>query len=343
MDKLKLAFLAMDNAKEGITISDARVPDYPLIFVSKGFSRMTGYTYEEAVGGNCRYLQGAKTDPDSIKAISAAIRGNTPIQVELLNYRKNGEPFWNYLYITPIFNDQKELTHYIGIQDDITEIKKKRLDKQNIEREKLIVKTMLIAEKKERHRVGMELHDNISQMLTSVKLYLAMAGKELHSKMNPLKIAVDILNETIEEVRALSRKLVTPGLYEKGLVVILSKLMTNTQAVVDFTLEFTAEGYLPELLSDIQELIIFRVVQEQLNNIIKYSKATEVSVKLFILNKKCCLHITDNGIGFNTEAIHTGIGLSNMRTRIEAVKGNLRLTSILGKGTDLFAEIGLMA
>ena len=198
---------------------------------------------------------------------------------------------------------------------------------------------MLIAEKQERHRVGIELHDNISQMLTSAKLYLAMARKDLHSKMDPLKTAVDILNDTIEEVRALSRKLVTPSLYEKGLVIILSKLIKNTQEVVDFSIKFTTIGYIPELLSDNKELVIFRVVQEQLNNIIKYSKATEVSVELLICDKKCCLRITDNGVGFNTEAIHTGIGLSNMRTRIEAVKGSLKLTSILGKGTDLFAEI----
>ena len=342
MDKLLLAFMAMDNAKEGITISDARLPDYPLIFVNQGFSKITGYTYEEAIGGNCRYLQGENTDPVSIKAISAAIRSNTPIQIELINYKKNGELFWNYLSITPIFNDQKELTHYIGIQDDITEIKKKRLEKQNIEAEKLIAKTMLIAEKKERHRVGMELHDNISQMLTSVKLYLAIARKKLHSEIEPLTIAVDILSDAIEEVRALSRKLVTPSLYEKGLIVVLSKLIKNTQEVVDFTLKFTAEEYLPESLTEIQELIVFRIVQEQLNNIIKYSKATEVSVKLVICEKKCCLYITDNGIGFNTEAVHTGIGLSNMRTRVEAVKGNLKLTSTLGKGTDLFVEIDLI-
>lgn len=339
MDQLKLAFLAMDNAKEGITISDARIPDYPLIFVSKGFSRITGYTFDEAVGGNCRYLQGIDTDPGSIKAIRAALNDNIPIQIELINYRKNGEPFWNYLSITPIFNEQKELTHYIGIQDDITELKKKRLSKQNIEKEKLIAKTMLIAERRERHRVGMELHDNISQMLAAVKLYLRIPRKKLDNEIDPFKTAVDILDNTIIEVRALSRKLVSPGLDENGLIANLLKLITTTQAVVDFTLKFTPEKYVPELLSDTEELIIFRVVQEQLNNIIKYSKATDVSINLFILNKKCSLHITDNGIGFNTKSVHSGIGLSNMRTRVEAVNGKLELTSILGEGTALIVEI----
>ena len=341
MDKLKLAFLAMDNAREGITISDARIPDYPLIFVSKGFSRITGYTFEEAVGGNCRYLQGIDTDPDSIKAIKAAILGNTPIQVELINYRKNGEAFWNYLSITPIFNEQNELTHYIGIQDDITEIKNKKLHKQNIESEKLIAKTMLIAEKKERHRVGMELHDNISQMLTAVKLYLEMARKGLHNNTDSFNTAVDILHNTIAEVRALSRKLVSPGLDGNGLIINLSKLITTTQDAVGFTLKFVSEGYLPKLLSDIEELVIFRVVQEQLNNIIKYSKATYVNIDLFVLNNKCSLLITDNGIGFNAKSNHTGIGLSNMRTRVEAVNGKLELTSSLGKGTELIVEIDL--
>ena len=122
----------------------------------------------------------------------------------------------------------------------------------------------------------------------------------------------------------------------------MSKLITTTQDVVNFTIKFATEGFLPELLSDTEELIIFRVVQEQLNNIIKYSKATKVTIDLFIWNRRCSLHIIDNGIGFNTQSVFKGIGLSNMRTRVESVKGKLELTSIIGKGTELNVEIDLM-
>jgi len=333
----------MDNAKEGITISDARLPDNPLIYVNKGYLKMTGYTFEEAIDRNCRYLQGVDSDPAVIKVIGAAIQDRVGIQVEIMNYRKGGEPFWNYLSITPIFNDQKELTHFIGIQDDITELKKNRIVEMNMDAEKLIAKAMLKAEKKERHRVGMELHDNISQMLGTIKLYLEMAQANVSYTTDPLKIGADLLNDTIKEVQALSRKLVSPGLDENDLLVILSKLMSTTRDAVDFILDFTSEGFIPALLSDTQQLIIFRVVQEQLNNIIKYSKASAVSVDLYTADNKCKLCISDNGVGFNTATVCPGIGLKNMRTRVEAVNGTMNVVSEPGKGTELKVAFDLPA
>lgn len=330
----------MDNAREGITISDATLPDNPLIYVNKGFIKMTGYSFEEAINKNCRYLQGIDSDAAVITATRNAVRNRTVIQVELINYRKNGEAFWNYLSITPIFNDEKELTHFIGVQDDITELKKKRLLEQQIEAEKLVAKTMLKAEKKERHRVGMELHDNISQLLGSVKLYLRMVEKD-PVRTELLKTSIGILDNAIGEVRGLSRKLVSPGLDENDLVFILSKLIETTGAVVNFNLEFTAEGFIPELLSETEQLVIFRVVQEQLNNTIKYAYATKVRIDLFTLDNTCKLQISDNGVGFNTQTVHAGIGLSNIKARVAAVKGKMSLTSAPGKGTELIVEIKL--
>jgi PAS domain S-box-containing protein len=112
---------AMSVCSEGITIADASQPDNPLIYVNDGFLRLTGYSREETIGHNCRFLQGPDTDPEALEALRKAIREETPCAVDLLNYRKDGSTFWNRLSVTPIFDDAGKVAYFIGIQSDTTE------------------------------------------------------------------------------------------------------------------------------------------------------------------------------------------------------------------------------
>ncbi|WP_227133719.1 receiver/sensor box histidine kinase [Halorubellus salinus] len=114
---------AVDQADIGITIADTRTDDEPLIYVNEGFARMTGYPVDEAVGRNCRFLQGEETDPETVATLRAAIENEESASVDIRNYRKDGTPFWNHLDISPIFDDD-ELTHYFGFQRDVTERKR---------------------------------------------------------------------------------------------------------------------------------------------------------------------------------------------------------------------------
>lgn len=122
---------------EGITIADARLPDQPIIFANAGFERLTGYSPEEVVGRNCRFMQGAATDADAVGEIRTAVREGRACTVELLNYRKDGLPFWNRLSITPIRDADGTVTHFIGVQSDITSLRETekalRLAKQELE------------------------------------------------------------------------------------------------------------------------------------------------------------------------------------------------------------------
>ena len=119
-DQLALKDRALDVAAEGITIADARLPDRPLIYVNQGFERVTGYPIAEVLGRNCRFLQGPGTDPQALAEIRDAVAGLRECIVEILNYRKDGRAFWNRLSITPVRNDAGEVTHFIGIQSDVT-------------------------------------------------------------------------------------------------------------------------------------------------------------------------------------------------------------------------------
>ena len=111
---------ALAAAGEGITIADARLPDMPLIYVNRAFELLTGYSREDALGSNCRFLQGPDTDPAAAETIRAAIRNRRDCAVEILNYRKDGTPFWNRLTITPVADQAGTVTHFIGVQADVT-------------------------------------------------------------------------------------------------------------------------------------------------------------------------------------------------------------------------------
>jgi len=119
----KLKDRALTASAEGITIADALLPDRPLIYVNAGFERLTGYSRGEVMGRNCRFLQGAGTEADTVTEIRAAIEQGRECTVEILNYRKDGVPFWNRLAITPVRDDTGEVTHFIGIQSDVTKRK----------------------------------------------------------------------------------------------------------------------------------------------------------------------------------------------------------------------------
>lgn len=111
---------ALSPTAEGITISDPSLPDKPLIYVNKGFEELTNHTAREVPGKNCRFLQGGRTDPAAAKEVRAAVREQRPCVVELLNRRKDGTAFWNRLSITPVRDSVGDVTHFIGVQSDIT-------------------------------------------------------------------------------------------------------------------------------------------------------------------------------------------------------------------------------
>jgi PAS domain S-box-containing protein len=131
-DRLYIRNRALEAAGNGIVIVDARQADLPIVFTNNSFLRMTGYDREEVMGVNCRFLQNDDRDQESIGTMAKAIQKREACQVELRNYKKDGTLFWNELTITPVSNEQGELTHFIGVQNDITERKNEELLKEDI-------------------------------------------------------------------------------------------------------------------------------------------------------------------------------------------------------------------
>ncbi|SDY00902.1 PAS domain-containing protein [Halobellus clavatus] len=115
---------AMDEAPVGITIADARSPDMPLVYANAAFERITGYSPEYAVGRNCRFLQGEETSEEPVAKMRAAIEAGRATTVEIRNYRRDGELFWNEVTIAPLRDDDGEVAYYVGFQQDVTRRKR---------------------------------------------------------------------------------------------------------------------------------------------------------------------------------------------------------------------------
>lgn len=122
-EELRLYKRAIASSSNGIVISDVTLPDQPVLYVNPAFERMTGYDLADAFGRNCRFLQGADTDAGTVHKMRAAVERGSDCQVTVKNYTKDGSPFWNHITLAPVRDRSGKVTHYIGIQTDVTETK----------------------------------------------------------------------------------------------------------------------------------------------------------------------------------------------------------------------------
>jgi PAS domain S-box-containing protein len=132
---LRLRDRAIRAVAQGILITDATQPDNPIIFASPGFEQLTGYTAAEVVGRNCRFLQGPDSDREAVARVRTAVKDGQPCVVELLNYRQDGTAFWNELSISPVRDEDGQLTHFVGVQADVTA--RRRLEEQYRQAQKM--------------------------------------------------------------------------------------------------------------------------------------------------------------------------------------------------------------
>ncbi len=191
---LHLRDRAIQATSQGIVITDANQPDNPIIYVSPGFERMTGYGSIEFIGRNCRFLQGKDTDPVVVAQMGKAIQNAQPCNVELLNYRKDGTPFWNELSLSPVRDETGRLTHFIGVQADVTA--RKNLEEQFRQAQKMEAIGQL---------AGGVAHD-FNNLLTIINGYSDVLLQSLPAT-DPMRDMVDEIHKAGERSAGLTRQL----------------------------------------------------------------------------------------------------------------------------------------
>jgi PAS domain S-box-containing protein len=196
------------------------------------------------------------------------------------------------------------------------------------------------AQQEERERIGHELHDNVNQILTTANLYLRLPEEEYY-RSEEIRTKVSELTETaIEEIRQLSRGLVTPPFNEIGLIGQITRLVNDIRHATPCHIQFTHDNLADiELLEIDRKLALFRIAQEQLKNIIRHAHAVNVRISLHCLATRVRLSIADDGQGFDATTTPQGLGLSHIYERARLYSGEVILETAPGKGCLLTVEM----
>ncbi|HYM93489.1 MAG TPA: PAS domain-containing protein, partial [Chitinophagaceae bacterium] len=228
----------------------------------------------------------------------------------------------------------------IGSLQDVTALKEleDQLTQEKLQRQKRISEVVISVQEKERTRIGHELHDNVNQILSTVKLFVEMLTPSGEEEIKVKEKSMEYLSLAVEEVRKLSKELAAPELNEKSLVESINKIIDDIHisGALKIKLTYDFENDLP---GSGEKITVFRIVQEQLKNILKHSGAKNAGIFLQYRDKNLKLVIKDDGNGFDLKQTHRGIGLSNIHERTRFYNGTVDIQTSPGQGCTLIVNI----
>jgi PAS domain S-box-containing protein len=213
-----------------------------------------------------------------------------------------------------------------------------RLDQEIRLKEKQISEATDEARKKERSDIGKELHDNINQLLGASRLYLNMSKRGGKDSEMFLSRSSEYTLTAIEEIRKLTKVLTTDVIKKFGLCESIHNVTRDMMEVNPIKISCAMESFIEHSVNEKFKLNVFRIVQEQLNNILNHAQATEATISLSQNKKSIILTITDNGVGFDTIKKRRGIGIDNIKSRTASYNGTADFVSQPGKGCSLIAS-----
>ena len=352
---------AVGATEAGIVICDARQTNYPILFVNRAFTKLTGYEPEEVVGRNCRFLQGPRTDRSVIYRLSTALKKRTPIQLDLYNYRKDRTPFWNRLVVNPIFDETGELAYFVGVQQDVTRQKiaesELRLTKEEAEVANR-AKSEFLAVMSHELRTPLNAIIGFSDILTS-ELFGALGNerykgyaKDVHDSGQHL---LELINDILDLSKAEAEKV---ELQDER--VSLPEIVNRCHAMVrqraeeaDVTLSLDLASDLPLLVADTRRLK--QVLINLLSNAVKFTPVGgRVTLAAKFQDGGLRISVVDTGIGIAKKDIPrvlepfgqvdstlsrqhqgTGLGLPLSKRLVELHGATFEIFSDEGMGTEV--------
>jgi PAS domain S-box-containing protein len=329
---MEMLSLIAQETVNSIMVMDAQ---RRITWVNEAFVRTTGYTFNEVAGKRASELMGGPgTDQELVQASIEKLQQGEDLRIEIMGYTKHREPIWSSIQFQPLFDKRGQLDKIVAIINDITEKKKlqAQLDLEKARQRQRITAAAIQAQEKERSQLGRELHDNVNQVLTTVKLFNEIIAESVPGQRELVHKSSKLLQSCIDEIRRISKRLSIPSLSEVGLVELTRELVDSINLTNKLEVVYSLKGMHAVPLSQELQLAIYRIMQEQLNNIIKHANATKVTIALAYEGHQLRLTISDNGSGFDPAAKRKGIGLSNIRTRAESMDGSFLLEAAPGKG-----------
>ncbi|MFT7232948.1 MAG: PAS domain S-box-containing protein [Cyclobacteriaceae bacterium] len=333
-------FATIDPNGKFLTFSDKlkRLMEYEEMSAPENFSELlkfAGY-HDEFYPDLMRLLAAGKNWSGEIRLVS-----------------EPGDFCWIETFLIPV-NDKNEIKI---IARDITEIKEAQLRSREINRESIAetvkeqsYRSVLILEgqEEERKRLSRELHDGVGQMLSAMKMLL----ESITPSAKPMKMRMDdarsLMKSIIQEVRRVSFNLTPSSLDDFGLVPAVKKFCEEINSVTKTDIEFINETKFVNRLESHMETNLYRIIQESVNNALKYSKASKISIRFYHNVNTLNIEISDNGKGFDYERMNSsghfekiGHGIFNMRERAAFIGAIFKLDTEIGKGTQITITLTL--
>jgi PAS domain S-box-containing protein len=331
---LKLGVL-LEDAEGGILMHNKATADI-LGLCETGFGAEDFHAiFQKAVhedGSECRWEE---------TPTQQAVQTKKTVNDAVIGIQKNGNvPEWTWLLVNanPVLDENGNVIHIITTFKDITE--RKKLVQEQINQQRLLTQATIDGQEQERKEIGKELHDNIGQQLTTTKLYLDMAkasGSEQCGKM--VDRALKNISSIINEVRAMSHALVPSTLGDIGLIESVHELAESIQTVQNLQIDFQHYDFSEEHIPENGKLMLYRIIQEALNNIVKHAAATSVNINMVRTERMILLEVCDNGKGFLPEKARKGLGLTNIRNRAELFNGSVKIKTRPGEGCTVKVAI----
>ena len=302
-----------------------------------------GYSHEEFLGktlANIRLngsLEGLREEVDSIRWSREVMKKGLWQHV-----KKNGEIVFAEIAWHNV--QYKNKPAVLVLANDVTERIKleEELSRQRLSKQKQITEAVILAQEKERTEIGKELHDNVNQILGAANLYVntAMVDEEMRQEL--LERSTELLTKAVNEIRKISKSLITPGLREIGLIESVEDIIEDMKMACGIRISLDVCHVEEDEIEDRRKLTLFRIVQEQLTNIVKHAKATEVRIGLAIVEEDIVLTVGDNGVGFDVGRHRKGVGITNIISRVELFNGKVAIRSSPGEGCVLEVRVPLL-
>lgn len=307
-------------------------------YISPGVFRLLGYHPEELKDVNLYEHVSA----DCRAALQTRLSKKNLQEGKLQNHsfqmlRRNRELIWAEVAVQSVHSSADINQNLLFHIRDVTRIRamERQLTEERINQEKYILEAKLQAEEDQRSQIGRDLHDGVGQMLAYMSLLLNMMKEKASYDPEDIDRLRETVAQTLEQVRTLARTLAPPAIRDLGLRDSVVELIDSYGILTrpSFTLKVYPQPEDARINLD-KKIVVFRVLQELLNNTFKYANADNISIHLYFTDGSFHMEYKDDGKGFDPETIKKGVGLDSMRSRIAFYKGNIEIRSAPGKGTE---------
>jgi PAS domain S-box-containing protein len=319
----------------------AKTDRYGVItYVNDEFCDIAKYSRDELIGNRFQMLSGHYHSKQFFDKMWESISEGRIWNDEIKNKAKDGSPFWLDTTIVPVLGEDGVPASYIGIYVDITQ-----KFKQSISEQKIRSASLIEGQEKERKKIARELHDGLGQMLTALKFNIeGIKGASSKRETVRLEEIKKMIVDTIGEVRRISFNLMPSVLSDFGITSAVKDLSEQVSKASRVNVVFDNHSSIKRL-NKTTEINLYRIVQEGLNNAIKYAEADEVRIILSNNDESLNLTIADNGKGFNSKIgsngkpSSSGNGIVNIQERTSLINGEFKIETAPGMGTKIFIKV----